>query len=128
MRDTIAAELTKRAAQTTSPEFYVLIGVVGALLAWVAYLYFNNKSKPIQQGEESKNGYQKDRDVCADVLRILEENRAAYQKLEQKLDNYGATISRAFEAITHDRGDVMMELGKMSGRVEEISKQQNAGR
>lgn len=51
MRDSIANTLAKGATPTTSPEFYVFIVVAGALLAWVAYLYFN-RFKPAEQGGE----------------------------------------------------------------------------
>ena len=124
MRDSIANELSKRAAQTSSPEFYVLIIIGAALIAWVAHLYFKFKSKAVDSADTGKKQNGTD---SGDVLRIHSEDRATLQRIESKLDRNGEIFESILETFTHERGDLMIKLGEMSGRVQEISNRQNFG-
>jgi hypothetical protein len=97
---------------TNSMEFYFATVVAGLLLAWVAYLYFKNKGGLERAGQSGNTG------TGESLQRLHPEDRTRLEKIEDSV----RTLGEAFKGIVHDRGEMMAEVGKISGRLEEISK------
>ena len=97
---------------TNSMEFYFASVVAGLLLAWIAYLYFKNKGGLERAGQSGNSN------SGEPLQRLHPEDRARLEKIEDSV----RTIGEAFKDIVHDRGEMMANIGNISGRLEEISK------
>lgn len=146
MTDSLATKLAESAVPHTSIEYYAFLLVVGGLVGWVAYLYFNNKKAVNGANTGKKEGgnnpdgnpiiVKSDEGLQQETLRGLERLQRAFDRLESKFEtqlrevrvDLKAEISEikaetvelrnAYGDIVHERGDMMAIVGELKGMAE----------
>ena len=141
MIDSVALKLADNSTPKNTVELIAFLLVLGVLLGWVAYLYFNSKKGGSGSVSDAKKDSDRQRgDSTSDegyewlqreITQGFERLERVVDKLESKFDTQIrdvkselkselAELRNAYAASVHEKGAIMAVVGELKGRVESL--------